>query len=77
MNDHNYHLQYLIYSLAAKKYLESRLPDFDYQRNFGGVFYLFVRGMRAEKNEGVFFTKPSLKTIEQLEALLSYQAVNV
>jgi exodeoxyribonuclease V beta subunit len=71
MNDHNYHLQYLIYSLAAKKYLESRLNSFDYQKDFGGVFYLFVRGMREGKTEGIFHTKPSLKTIEQMENLLN------
>ncbi|MEP7081291.1 MAG: UvrD-helicase domain-containing protein, partial [Ginsengibacter sp.] len=71
MNDHNYHLQYLIYSLAAKKYLESRLNSFDYQKDFGGVFYLFLRGMREGKTEGIFHTKPSLKAIEQMENLLN------
>ncbi|WP_315820730.1 PD-(D/E)XK nuclease family protein [Paraflavitalea speifideaquila] len=44
MNEHNYHLQYLIYTLAVKKYLESRLTQFDYHTQFGGVIYLFVRG---------------------------------
>jgi len=69
MSENNYHLQYLIYTLATKKYLETRLPDFDYERDFGGVLYLFVRGMRKGTDYGVFNCKPSLEQIEQLEAI--------
>lgn len=69
MNENNYHLQYLIYTVALKKYLESRLPDFNYERDFGGVLYLFVRGMRKDKNEGVFYTKPSQEMVEKLEEM--------
>ena len=71
MNENNYHLQYLIYTVALKKYLESRLPDFDYERDFGGVLYLFVRGMRKDRNEGVFYAKPSLEMIERLEGMFA------
>ena len=69
MNENNYHLQYLIYTLAVKKYLESRLPDSNYERDFGGVLYLFIRGMRKDRKEGIFYTKPSLEMIESLERL--------
>jgi exodeoxyribonuclease V beta subunit len=71
MNENNYHLQYLIYTVAIKKYLESRLPDFEYERDFGGVFYCFVRGMRQDSNNGIFWSKPSLKIIERLEAMFN------
>lgn len=68
MTEANYHLQYLIYTLATKRFLESRLgEDFDYERDFGGAIYLFLRGMRNGMQNGVFFTKPSLETIRQLE----------
>ncbi len=70
MNENNYHLQYLIYSLATKKYLESRLPNFDYETQFGGVIYLFVRGLRKDREAGVFTYKPSLEKIESLNGLL-------
>jgi exodeoxyribonuclease V beta subunit len=73
MNESNYHLQYLIYAVAAKKYLESRLPSFDYTNQFGGVMYLFVRGMRAGKDTGIFTCKPSLERISRLEAALTYR----
>lgn len=73
MNENNYHLQYLIYSVAAKKYLESRLPGFDYETQFGGVIYLFVRGMRYGSTTGIFNTRPSLEKISRLEQFcLSY-----
>ena len=45
MQHHRYDLQYLIYSVALRRYLKARLPGFDSSRDFGGVYYLFVRGM--------------------------------
>jgi exodeoxyribonuclease V beta subunit len=71
MNENNYHLQYLIYTLAAKKYLESRVEGFDYETQFGGVHYLFIRGMRAGSENGVYAIKPPLEKIQALEALVS------
>lgn len=72
MWENNYHLQYLIYTIAAKKYLEQRLLDFDYDKHFGGVIYLFVRGLRKGSNSGIFVRKPELDRIEELENVLSY-----
>ncbi|KAA8485349.1 DNA helicase/exodeoxyribonuclease V beta subunit [Arcticibacter tournemirensis] len=73
MNDNNYHLQYLIYTLAAKKYLGSRLPGFDYDTHFGGVLYFFVRGIRKDKDNGIFLYRPPLEKIEKLDKILSGQ----
>lgn len=70
MNENNYHLQYLLYTVAVKKYLQSRIPDFDYEKQFGGVVYLFLRGVRNDAGTGVYTAKPSLKKIERIEALL-------
>ncbi|HLR37499.1 MAG TPA: hypothetical protein VK084_05615, partial [Chitinophagaceae bacterium] len=70
MTESNYHLQYLLYTYAAKKYLESRLREgFNYEKDFGGVLYLFLRGMREGKENGVFYTKPSVKQLEILEGI--------
>lgn len=71
MNENNYHLQYYIYTLAAKKYLESRLTSFDYEKQFGGVIYCFVRGIRQGMNTGIFTCKPPLSRILQMETSLS------
>lgn len=70
MNQNNYHLQYLIYTVAVKKYLESRLGDgFDYERDFGGVIYMFLRGNRQGRKTGVFTTIPSVEQVKYLEDL--------
>ena len=71
MNENNYHLQYLIYSLAVKKYLGKRLPNFDYDTQFGGVVYLFVRGLRNGNDKGVYVFKPEENEIDGLEKLLN------
>ncbi|RBL93311.1 exodeoxyribonuclease V subunit beta [Chitinophaga flava] len=71
MNENNYHLQYLIYTVAVKKYLESRLPDFNYQKHFGGIIYCFVRGIRNNGNQGIFTARPDLEKITFLEDMLT------
>lgn len=40
-----YDLQFLIYTLASWRFLKSRIKEFDFEKNFGGVLYLFVRGL--------------------------------
>lgn len=76
MNENNYHLQYLIYTVAIKKYLETRLPGFDYETQFGGVIYLFIRGIRNDSNKGVFVRKPTLQSIEALAELFSQYEIS-
>ncbi|MBS0876964.1 MULTISPECIES: exodeoxyribonuclease V subunit beta [unclassified Tatumella] len=74
MTDHRYDLQYQLYSLALHRYLAHRIPDYDYRQHFGGVFYLFLRGMGGEQPEnGVFFTRPAEAFIQQLDSLFAGQ----
>lgn len=70
MNDNNYHLQYLLYTFAALKYLRSRIEGFDYEQQFGGVIYLFLRGVRQNADTGIYFTKPSTEKLLQLTGIL-------
>jgi len=72
MRRHHYVLQYLVYSVALQRYLALRLPGYDYDRHFGGVYYLFVRGMHPEHagGTGVFFDRPERSLIEDLSNLL-------
>ncbi|UAY55930.1 UvrD-helicase domain-containing protein [Arachidicoccus terrestris] len=71
MSSRNYHLQYLIYTVATVKYLKDRLGDFDYDRDFGGVLYYFVRGVRSGRRSGIYFVKPDRSVIEGLLTLWS------
>jgi exodeoxyribonuclease V beta subunit len=70
--DHDYDLQYLIYSLALHRYLQLRLPDYDFEQHFGGVYYLFLRGIRKQQGTdfGVHQARPSLADIQALEQLM-------
>jgi len=67
--DRRYDLQYLIYSLALHRYLKLRIPNYAYEKHFGGSYYLFLRGMRPEHGNryGVYFVKPEKALIERLD----------
>jgi exodeoxyribonuclease V beta subunit len=71
MKDNNYHLQYLIYTVALKRFLKNRITDFDYKQHFGGVFYLFLRGVRAKETSGVFYSLPDEELINKIDEVLS------
>lgn len=78
MRQHRYDLQYLIYSVALQRYLRNRLPDFDAERDFGGVLYLFVRGMQAGRAPesdaaapGVFGVRPAQDLLDALDRLFA------
>jgi exodeoxyribonuclease V beta subunit len=70
MNESNYHLQYLIYALALDKYLTSKLPGFDFEQQFGGVIYLFLRGNREGEQTGVFTQKVTNEELTKLKNVL-------
>jgi exodeoxyribonuclease V beta subunit len=67
MNSEHYVLQYLIYTVALDRYLNLRVPNYSYERHFGGVFYLFVRGMHVERGPefGVYHRKPSAAWVHE------------
>jgi exodeoxyribonuclease V beta subunit len=67
-----YHLQYLIYCVALHRYLRSRLSGYGWETHFGGVRYLFLRGMRRELGaaSGVFQDRPSEALIRRLDTYL-------
>lgn len=66
-----YRLQAALYAAATHRYLASRVAGYDYDLHFGGVAYLFVRGMRSGTGDGVYFERPSRERIESLDALFT------
>ncbi|MEA3467579.1 MAG: exodeoxyribonuclease V subunit beta [Thermodesulfobacteriota bacterium] len=71
MHDHNYGLQYWIYTLVLHGFLSNTIPGYEYEKNFGGVFYLFARGMSPEYPEnGLFFDRPQFSVLEALQKCL-------
>jgi exodeoxyribonuclease V beta subunit len=66
-----YFLQYHLYALALDQLLRLRKPDYDYRRHFGGVFYLFLRGIQgAEQDTGIYYDRPAPEQMGALRELL-------
>jgi exodeoxyribonuclease V beta subunit len=69
MDKHYYFFQYYIYTVALNQYLKLRLPGYDYEKHFGGIFYIFLRGMNPAKGPqyGIYRDLPSAKLIDELQ----------
>ncbi len=76
MSTQGYHLQLLLYTLALHRFLQHRLPGYDYDTHVGPGLYLFVRGVRPGWQGsdgapcGVHAWRPSLGLVEALSDLL-------
>jgi exodeoxyribonuclease V beta subunit len=76
MRSHGYHLQHLLYTVAAHRYLSQRVPAYAYDTHFGGVLYLFVRGVRPDWRHpdgscyGVFADRAPATLVEAISRLL-------
>ena len=72
--EHRYDLQYALYTVALARLLRARLGDaYDYDTHVGGVYYLYLRGMRAAAGpaHGVFHARPPRALVEALDALFA------
>ncbi len=70
---HLYFLQYSIYAVAIHRYLQLMLgKTYNYDKHFGGIFYIFVRGVDAScgYEYGIFYDKPDAAFINKLDNLL-------
>ncbi len=72
MKRHFYVLQYHIYSIALNQYLQLRIPDYNYGKHFGGVYYIFIRGIDPDMGSdfGIYRDRPSEQLINELCAEL-------
>ena len=73
MQVHNYGLQYWLYTLVVHRFLQNWLAGYHYEEHFGGVMYLFVRGMQPEKpGSGVYFDRPEATRLAELDRCFGY-----
>jgi exodeoxyribonuclease V beta subunit len=72
MVENFYILQYHLYTLALYQYLKWRHPDFKYETDFGGVFYIFIRGVddTPGAKSGILWDRPGLNLIKALGEVL-------
>ncbi len=63
-----YVLQYHLYVLATHLHLQMKLPGYVYERDFGGAFYIFLRGIDATKGSGygIFEDRPDIRLVDAL-----------
>ena len=77
MTQHDYMLQYHLYAVALHLLLGQRLAGYDYERDFGGAVYLYLRGFdpTGASRQGVYFNRPDFAVIDALtKALLGEDA---
>ncbi len=72
MRNSFYILQYHLYVLATHLHLQMRLPGYAYAKNFGGIFYIFLRGISAQLGPeyGIYEDRPDFGLIRALENAL-------
>jgi exodeoxyribonuclease V beta subunit len=71
MLHHGYHLQYYIYAVALKRWLEKTQENFNFTEKFGGVYYVFIRGVNEEN--GIYFVngKDIASSIEKMDEIFN------
>lgn len=78
MREHFYDLQSWLYTVALDRHLAGRLENYRYEEHFGGIFYIFVRGLEASAPErGVHFERPSRAFVDRLSGVLFGQTGRV
>ena len=65
-------IQYHLYVIALNRYLRLRLPGYDYKNHFGGVYYIFMRGVDPDigLEFGIFRDRPAADFIDKLSESL-------
>lgn len=62
-----YFLQFSLYTIALDQYLTLKLGDsYSYEEHFGGIFYLFLRGMGVNEN-GIYHSRLPYETVKSFK----------
>jgi exodeoxyribonuclease V beta subunit len=71
MEKNHYILQYHLYTVALHRYLGRSLKSYSYEKHFGGIFYVFLRGIDPEKGQeyGIFRARPEEEAIERMSRM--------
>lgn len=77
MQHSSYPLQALLYAVVLHRFLRWRLPAYEPDQHFGGVLYLYLRGMCGPDTPiidgqptGVFSWQPPIRLVMEISALL-------
>jgi exodeoxyribonuclease V beta subunit len=72
MEGHFYVLQSRLYAVALHQYLTLRLPHYRYEKHFGGIYYLFIRGMNPAYGPGfgIYADRPERRFMDRFARFL-------
>ncbi len=74
-----YDIQYLFYTIALHKFLKFNIFNYSYKNNFGGIYYIFLRGLLLDSNNksftGIYFIKPKFKLINILSKFFNKKSI--
>jgi len=73
MAEHHYYIQYIIYLVALKRYLEFRLGVKDATNLIGGAIYYYVRAVFTDNvspGDGIFIDNNCSELISQIDQIL-------
>ena len=75
MVSEHYILQYCLYTVAANRYLQQHRQGYRYAEHFGGVIYVFLRGVDADAGSayGIYHDRPDPALITALDKALVEQ----
>ena len=66
IKDMHYDLQINIYTEALIRWLRRFKTNFNYEQHFGGVYYLYLRGLHPSKpGDGVYFYRPPIESVPE------------
>ena len=70
MKKHNYYLQYMLYLTAFDNYMRKVDANYSYEKNFGGIRYVFLRGVKTGSDEtGIFYDRPTESDLRKIQKL--------
>ena len=72
MGREGYVLQSYLYAAALLRFLRLRNKDYD---AFGGVYYIFLRGLSRGTQNGIWFDVPPRECLERLLTLFKKEGV--
>jgi exodeoxyribonuclease V beta subunit len=73
MLEHGYHLQAGIYGAALCRWLRTIVPQFDFEKHFGGIYYVFLRGLSPDNpRQGVYNFLPEKEEEMKSDRILEY-----
>lgn len=74
MVEHHYHLQALIYILALHRFLQQRVPNYQFKQHIGGAIYFYLRGMNATDDTGIVLVDVKEDVVRYLDNALRKSA---